>query len=158
MDPGANAAAARVFADVLAEFAFLFGDPVPAAELPPLQGKGWLACLPFRGELAGSLAFGVPEGLALQIAANTLGMEPADPEVSRKAPDAIREVASVMGGHLASALAASAGAVELSPPAVFPMEIADWERLRADPATQCFAVNEQPALLRVDLARGGRST
>jgi len=158
MDPGHNASAARVFADVLAEFAFLFGDAVPAVELPRLQGKGYLACLPITGDAEGSLAIGMPEELALRIAANTLGMEPSDPEVSRKAPDAIREIASVMGGHLVSALSASAGALELSPPAVFPLEIADWERLRADPATQCFAVDEHPALLRVDLAPGGRST
>ena len=34
-----DAAAARIFEDVLANFAFLFGESRPAAELPRLEGR-----------------------------------------------------------------------------------------------------------------------
>jgi hypothetical protein len=63
-----------------------------------------------------------------------------------------------MGGHLATSLAGAAGAVELSPPHLVALEAAEWERLSADPETQCYAVNEQPVLLRVELKRGGATT
>ncbi|HEV3028249.1 MAG TPA: chemotaxis protein CheX [Planctomycetota bacterium] len=158
MDPGLSAAAARIFADVLGEFAFLFGDPVPASELPPLSGKGYLASLPFHGEVQGRVSFVVPEGLALEIAANTLGIERTEPEASRRAQDAIKEVASVLGGHLAGAMGRPSQAVELSPPELSGLENSEWERLRFDPATQCFAVNEYPAMLRVEILPEGRST
>ncbi|HLY72481.1 MAG TPA: chemotaxis protein CheX [Planctomycetota bacterium] len=150
MDPGLSEAAARVFAEVLGEFAFLFGDPVPAAELPALVGKGYLACLPFHGGAEGRVSFGVSEALALEIAANTLGVELAEPEASRRAPDAVKEVASVLGGRLAGTIGRPSHPVDLSPPELFRLEILEWERLRVDPGTQCFAVNEHPALLRVE--------
>ncbi|HVR87387.1 MAG TPA: chemotaxis protein CheX [Planctomycetota bacterium] len=157
MDPGLSAAAARIFADVLGEFAFLFGDPVPASELPPLSGRGYLACLPFHGGLEGRISFVVPEDLALEIAANTLGIERTEPEASRRAQDAIKEVASVLGGHLVGVLGRPAEAVELSPPELFGLEVSEWERLRFDPGTQCFAVNEHPAMLRVEILPEGRT-
>jgi chemotaxis protein CheY-P-specific phosphatase CheC len=157
MDPGLSVEASRIFAEVLGEFAFLFGDPVPANELPPLSGKGYRACLPFHGGIRGRVSFLVPEGLALEIAANTLGLERTEEESSRRAQDAIKEVASVLGGHLAGAMGRPADAVQLSPPELFGIEAAEWERLRLAPGTQCFAVNEYPAMLRLELLPEGRS-
>src|SRR5579864_5294322 len=125
MDPGLSAAAARVFAEVLGEFAFLFGDPVPAGELPPLAGEGYLACLPFHGGAEGRVSFGVSEGLALEIAANTLGIEPSEPEASRRASDAIKEVASVMGGRLAGVIGRPSEPVDLAPPELFRLEASE---------------------------------
>jgi CheY-specific phosphatase CheX len=157
MDPRHSETVSRVFSDVLADFAFMFGDPVDPQELPALEGKGYLACLPFRGEVAGSIAFAVPESLAVEIAANTLGLERADLEASRRAEDAVKEVASVLGGHVVTAVAGPAARVDLSPPALFPLELSDWDRLRLDPSTQGFSVNDRPVLLRVQLEAGGGS-
>jgi hypothetical protein len=145
MNSGRELAAVRIFEDVLANFAFLFGEPRSSGDLPGLAGRGYLACLPFRATDADCLAIGVPEALALEIAANTLGVESADPGGAR---DAVMEVASVMGGHLATALEASGPAVTVFPPQIFPLDGEDWERLRNDPATRCYAVGEHPVLLR----------
>jgi chemotaxis protein CheY-P-specific phosphatase CheC len=155
MNPPLSAAALRVFSKVLADFAFLFGDAVAPEELPVLEGRGYLACLPFRGGLEGSVAVVVSEGLAVEMAANMLGREPGDPEAVRGAQDAVRELASVIGGQLVTALAEPGLDVEFSPPVLFVLEDADWQRLRQDPQTQCFDVNALPAMLRVVVNREG---
>jgi hypothetical protein len=155
MDPRVSATAARVFSELLAEFAFLFGDAVAPGELPPPEGRIFLAWMTLRGRLEGCAAVAVPEALAVEIAASTLGRESADPEAVRRGEDAVRELASILGGHLATALAEPGADVELTPPAVTPLDAAEWDRLRGDPETQCFAVDDRPVLLRVALQREG---
>lgn len=151
MNAGPDAAAVRIFAEVLADFAFLFGELRTSEELPELQGKAYLAFLPFRGTVTGSLSLSVPEDLAALIAANSLGVEPADAEVPAQAQDAVREVASVIGGHLATAFGMPDAPVTLFPPQILPMEAEDWELLRTHPATRCFSVSDRPVLVRLDL-------
>jgi chemotaxis protein CheY-P-specific phosphatase CheC len=151
MNAGPDAAAVRIFAEVLSEFAFLFGELKSPGEIPELQGKAYLAFLPFRGSVAGALSLCVPADLAVDVAANTLGMEPADPTVPAQAQDAVREVASVVGGYLATALESPEAPVTLFPPQILPMNAEDWDRLRRDPGTRCFAVDDRPVLFRVDL-------
>jgi len=157
MNPKHSAAVTRVFAEVLADFAFVFGDPVSPEVLGVLEGKGLLARLPFRGDVEGSVALAVSQRLAVEIAANTLGVESADPEATRRAEDAVKEVASVLGGHLVGTIAGPTANVAFAPPELSVLQPADWERLRRDPATQCFLLNERPAMLRVDLAGEGAS-
>src|SRR5689334_6912567 len=128
MNAGPETAAVRIFADVLSEFAFLFGELRSPAELPALRGNAYLAFLPFRGAVAGALSLCVPADLAVDVAANTLGMEPADPAVPAQAQDAVREVASVIGGHLATALETPEASVTLFPPQILPMTAEDWDR------------------------------
>ena len=158
MDSGRDAAAVRIFEDVLVRFAFLFGELRSAEDLPALEGQAWLACLPFRASGAGCLAVGVPEALAREIAANSLGVDPRDPDVPRRAQDAMKEVASVMGGHLAEALERPESPVTLFPPQIFPLIREDWNRLRTDPSTRCFSVNQHPVLFRVGPDLGGATT
>jgi len=157
MNPKHSAAVTRVFAEVLADFAFVFGDPVSPDLLGVLEGNGLLARLPFRGDLEGSVALAVSRCLAVEIAANTLGIESSDPEATRRAEDAVKEVASVLGGHLVGTIAGPTANVAFAPPELSVLQPADWERLRRDPATQCFLLNERPAMLRVDLAGEGAS-
>jgi chemotaxis protein CheY-P-specific phosphatase CheC len=157
MNPQVNSAASRVFSKVLAEFAFLFGDAVAPGELPACDGHGYLACLPFRGALEGSVAIVVSETLAVEMAASTLGREPGDPEAAQRAQDVVRELASIIGGQLVTALAEPGTDVEFSPPVLFALQDEDWERLRQDSQTQCFDVNAHPAMLRVVLNREGVS-
>lgn len=149
-----DAAAARIFEDVLANFAFLFGESRLAGELPCLEGAGLLARLPFRAPEMGSIVLAVPEGLAIEIAANSVGTDPADPEVSSRAPDALKEVVSVMGGHLAGALEGCGTEVTLFPPQIYPLRFEEWDRLRTDPETRCFIVRELPVLLRLGSGPG----
>lgn len=147
MDPRIDSEAGRLFPRVLADFAYLFGDPVSPIELPGLTGRGFLARLPFRAVTWGSLQVAVPEALALDIAANTLGTEPGDPEAARRSEDAVRELVSILGGHLASSFG---GKLELAPPELSLLDRLDWERIRLNLGTRCFSVDSRPALLRVD--------
>ncbi len=155
MNFGRELAAVRIFEEILPKFTFLFGEPRTPGELPELIGRGCLACVPFTAPTAGCLAFAVPEALALEIAANTLGVDPAHPDAAGRAQDAVKEVASVMGGHLASAMETPDVSVALFPPQFFSLERGDWDRLRNDPATRCFAVDQHPVLLRVGPEMGG---
>jgi hypothetical protein len=154
MKSGHELAAVRIFEDVLANFAFLYGESRPARELPGLTGPGLLACLPFRAPDAACIALGVPERLAVEIAANSLGVDSAAPEVRLRAADALMEVASVMGGHLAGALEGAGEAVTLFPPKIFPLTPEDWDRLRIDPDTRGFTVNDHPVLFRLGSGPG----
>lgn len=154
METGTETVAARIFVEVLADFAFVFGSPQPPAELPGLDGQGYLARLPFRGGATGSFSLGVPELLALEIAANTLGVDPADPSVVDKAVDAVKEVVSVLGGHLADQFERPGAKVLLSPPQLYPLDRMEWNRLRADAATRCFVVDGHPVLFRMEMNPG----
>jgi hypothetical protein len=153
METRRSQAAVRVFAEVFAEFAFLFGDPVPREKLPALEGPGYLATMAFGGPILGGVTLGLPERLALEIAANTLGLDPSDLKVKSSAQDAVREVASVLGGHLASSFAGTSSDVALYPPRLVPLEESVWERLCDDSSTLCFAVNGCPVLFRVEFRR-----
>ena len=158
MNRDASDEALRVFSKVFADFAFLFGDPVAREELAPPDGRLLLASLPFQGQVLGAIEIGVPEVLAFEIAANTLGVDPGDPQVAAKAPDALKEVASVMGGHLATTFAGTGTSVALSPPRLQSLDEAQWDELRADGSTLCFSMNDHPVLFRFACARGGSST
>ncbi len=154
VDAAQVAAATRVFLQVLSESAFLFGEPVTPEELPQLEGAALLASVPFGGGSVGKLALAVPERLAEEIAANTLGVTPADPEVRLKTEDSVRELASIMGGHLAGAADEPDGALTFAPPRITRLERPDWDLLRRDPAARCFTVNDQPVLFRAVLESG----
>lgn len=149
VDAAQMAAATRVFLQVLSESAFLFGEPVSPEDLPELEGAALLAGVPIGGRSEGRLALAVPERLAEEIAANTLGVAPGDPEGRSKAEDAVRELASIMGGHLAGAADEADGGLTFAPPRLTRLERSDWDLLRRDPAARCFTVNAQPVLFRV---------
>jgi len=157
MNPSLKDLAVRVFSEVFEDFTFLFGDPVPAEELPGLRGPCVMASLPFSGPVSGAVELGVPLPLAMEIAASTLGKEAGDPELAGKAQDAVREVASVLGGHLASTFAGRDADLTLSPPRLAPLGASDWERLQTDPETLCFRVNSYPVLYRVELRWEGEA-
>lgn len=158
MNPSGEDLLVRVFSEVLEDFAFLYGDRVPAEKLPAFEGAGYLAMLPFRGVASGGVTVGMPGSLAREIAASSLGLDGADPAAERLAGDAVREVASVLGGHLASSLAGPGSAVSFSPPRLSVLGGEEWDRLLRDPGTLGFCVNVQPVLFRLDLEPKGGTT
>jgi len=146
---------ARVFLSVLSDTAFVFGDPVESAPLPRPDGRAFAAVLSFRGETTGSITIAVPHDLAEVVAANTLGVSPGHPEAVRYSEDAVRELASILAGHLVASLSGSASKVRLAPPKIRVLEDGEWTRLQSDRRTQTFAVNDRPALFQVVLDTGG---
>src|SRR5262245_38937344 len=109
---------ARVFLGILSDAAFVFGDPMESAPLPRLEGRALAAVLSFQGETAGSITIAVPQDLAVIVAANTLGVSPGNPEAVQRSEDAVKELASILAGHLVASLSGSASKVKLAPPRI----------------------------------------
>ena len=139
----------RLFADVLAEYAFLCAESRAAAELPGILSDGWIARMEIRGTLRWDVALAVPRELAVELASNALGVEPGDPEAMVRAGDAVREVAGLLGGHLASTFPDMA----LTPPELAPLPPEAWSALRDDVRVQGFSIGDSCALLRMGVSR-----
>lgn len=83
---------------VLAEAAFVAVEPAdePAAWPSPL----YEAEIHFESIRGGSLRLLAPAACATELAANMLGVDPADPEAESHGRDALAELVNVLGGSL----------------------------------------------------------
>ncbi len=112
----ASADLTAVLGDVLGNLAFMVGEEVPAdlsAGTVWLQGE-----LRYRGPVAGVLRCWCTRALAIQLAANLLGVEPEAGQAQLAAEDALGEFLNVLGGQLVTARYGSEPVIALSIPTV----------------------------------------
>jgi CheY-specific phosphatase CheX len=147
-------ALATTFINVVEKLTFMFGEPVAMHEVEQ-RAEPWVeARMAFQGEVNGSLAVIVPESLQPEIAANILGLDPADLAPPEMLADALREMLNVVCGHVIMALAGSAADFRLQTPShqVLPAErlVELWDH----PDTTGFLLDDEPMLLHLELNRG----
>lgn len=105
-----------VLSDVLGNLAFMIGEEGPAdlsAGTVWLQGE-----VQYRGPVEGALRCWCTRALAIQLAANLLGVEPEAGEAQLSAEDALGEFLNVLGGQLVTARYGSEPVFALSIPTV----------------------------------------
>jgi chemotaxis protein CheY-P-specific phosphatase CheC len=137
----------EVFGKVLEKQVFLFAEELDLDELP--AGGDWVeARMAFHGPFEGSLSLALPKEAEAEIAANFLGMDADDPEVSKCAEDSLKEILNVVCGHMLTALAGEEPVFDLSIPKVHALSEANRDALAALPDSLGFDMEGRPAVLR----------
>lgn len=139
-----------VMADVLEQFAFMFLAPVESGELP-LRGREFLhAGIQFSGPFSGWLSVYASPSFCLQLAANVLGMEPAEltPE---HAEDALRELVNVACGELLVALAGRKTIFDLSVPVLERITVTECRAVMKRADALGVMVDDEPMIIAAGL-------
>ncbi len=136
------------FCDVLEKLAFAFAEPVAKDELPDCSGENVRVDVAFTGGMRGDLGIAVPRRLCDEMAANILGLEPDSVIESDQALDAVKEVASVVCGHVLTAVAGEEPVFDLSVPTARPLDEEGWVTLLDCDDCLAFMVDDSPVLVR----------
>jgi|JI10StandDraft_1071094.scaffolds.fasta_scaffold499267_3 CheY-specific phosphatase CheX len=98
----------RLTAIALERTAFLMAesaDPPSGSDLPgrlsePLPAATCFARIDYRGPERGEVFLAASDGFARKLAAGLLGADPDSPDAEGAGPDALRELANIVGGSL----------------------------------------------------------
>jgi len=112
-----------ILSEVLANMAFMFGEPVAGEALPE---PDWFECsIGYHGPQLGRLTLRCPQAFAVLLAANLLGLDPASPDLAGQIEDTVKELLNVICGQTVTALYGRVSA--------FDLEIPCMQRLAAPP-------------------------
>jgi hypothetical protein len=92
--------------------------------------------------------------MAKEIAANVLGVDPADPIAEAHYRDSLGELLNVACGHMLSALFGDTEVFELSPPRPFSLTASETAKLARRRGCMAFSVDGRRAFLNVDILDG----
>jgi CheY-specific phosphatase CheX len=142
-NPAARPSLAAVLTDVLADLAFMVSDDQPAA--PAVEAAGLSGEIRYRGPVRGTLQCWCPRALAVQLAANLLGIETEEDCAQLAAEDALREFLNVVCGQLVTAFYGTVPVFALDLPVV---RVCDRipEPPAADPSAACLWLSGQPLI------------
>lgn len=141
------------FRNAVEQFAYMFAEPYEIAAPPPSPGPCLMAEMSYVGPISGTLTMVIPESLCPAIAANALGLDPDEDDVTAGAHDAIKELLNITCGQMLTALAGEEPVFDLTIPIISPFDIFDWEEHCAKPNTVIVLVDDEPALVHL-AARG----
>ncbi|MDD2237994.1 MAG: chemotaxis protein CheX, partial [Kiritimatiellae bacterium] len=113
----------------------------------PFRGRMFLhAEIEFSGPFSGRLSLVASPSFCSLLAANVLGMEPAELTVEH-AEDALRELVNVICGELLVALAGKAVIFDLSAPVLKRISAADAQAVAVLPESLAVIVDEEPLII-----------
>ncbi len=135
--------------NVLEQFAFMFCEPVPIAELPRPQEDLMHASMGFKGAVTGALELVAPVEFARQLAANALGIDEEDEQMDA-AGDALRELLNMLCGQLLTTLGGAEPVFDLTIPEVVSCGLEAWDGMADDETTVSLLVDDLPVLLSVE--------
>ncbi len=102
MTPPTSELLTEVLGQVLQDAAFMFAEP--ADEPEAWEGPVLAASLAFEATVGGSLRLIAGERACVELAANMLGVDPADPEAAGSGAAALGELCNVVGGAFVTRL------------------------------------------------------
>jgi len=146
---------AEAFPKLLAGFGMVFCEPSdPRDPAPPWEPALGARAL-FHGSHRGVFEILVPFSVASEIASNVLGIDVQEP-AGMSSRDAVRELASVVSGHLASLLALPNSGCRPSVPEVRVLDADSWQSVLGADGTQVFMIDGRPMLVRLSVEGGSR--
>jgi chemotaxis protein CheY-P-specific phosphatase CheC len=137
---------------VLEKQAFLFAEAVEKDDLSAPEGDLVEGRIAFRGDATGTLVVIVPAAMCPLIAANVLGIEAEDAQAAEQGLDAFKEVLNVLCGHIVTDLLGKDKACDLTPPEATACSVERWIEFLNDPSVETFVIDEQPMLVRLEIA------
>jgi chemotaxis protein CheY-P-specific phosphatase CheC len=136
------------FLEVLANYAFLFGDRVDTASLVADEDTDFIhAWIDILSNDKSHLGVVVPMELARAISANVLGVDNEDPLAHDRAEDAVKEMINVLCGHLRTLLTHEGGLFEAAIPCIQRISVLEWIKIRNSKDSLAFMIEENPLLL-----------
>ena len=139
--------------EVLEKQAFVFAEEVAVDDIPEQAGVMLHAWISFSGPFSGTLRFYAPESMCCEIAANFLGVEPDEPGITEKAPDAMKEMLNVICGNFLTAAAGDGPVFDLTVPQANPVTQEEWKRVLSDPAVMSYLAEDHVVLCRLELEK-----
>lgn len=100
-----TAAIAGAVIRVAEESLFTWAEPAAADAAPWPDGPWWTATVAFTGPIAGRVALALPDGLARDLLASFLGLEPGEPVADTALADFLGEFANMSCGAWLTGLA-----------------------------------------------------
>ena len=146
---------AQAFPSLLEKFALMFCEIGDRQGLRPGSAPALGARSLLHGSLRGTFELAMPVTLAAEVAANVLGSDVSDP-ASLESREAVRELASVVSGHLATLLSPTGPACRPSVPEVRVLDGGAWMALLGAEGSQVFMVDDRPMILRLAVERTPR--
>ncbi len=137
------------FCEIAENLAFMFGELAEEDEIADSPDACVSVEMGFVGPFTGTITMAVPVEMCAEITANVLGIDPDDDIVADKPWDALKELLNVTCGHVLTSLAGDEPIFDLTVPQVTQIDEAIWHRMRDEPGTAAFIVDENPVLLKL---------
>ncbi len=139
-----------IFGPVLETFAFVYPEPIEAADVPDAGEDLVRATITFGGAVSGTMSISAPADLCTELAANIMGIELDDPDAHLRGADTLGEIANIAAGHLATHVEPDIH-THLHPPVITRLQRGDWNHALADGTTRIYLVEDRPVLVSVAL-------
>ncbi len=139
-----------VLGPVLETFAYVYPEPIEAADAPEPGEHLLRATITFSGAASGTMSISAPADLCTELAANILGTDINDPDARQRGADTLGEIANIAAGHLATHVEPDVH-TDLHPPVIIRLERAEWDRALADGSTRVYLVEDRPVLVTLGL-------
>jgi len=131
--------------EALQTFAFVAAEP-PQGPVPAPAAAD-LYTLRFQGADSGELQLAAPRAFGCLMAANMLGLEPADAEAAERAQDVIKELCNIITGLWLSRRA-TVYVPEMGLPSA--SALPDWDRFAALPGSFTILAEGFPLAARIE--------
>jgi CheY-specific phosphatase CheX len=110
--------------------------------------RGLAAQIEFAGPVSGTLMIAAPRALCADLTADLLALD-ADEVADEQTADALKELANIICGQLATALCGEEPVVRLSIPQVFPLGAGGWRELAQRGGGVHLLVEDRPMVLNL---------
>ncbi len=141
----------QTFADIMENLAFMFVDSEEKDKIENSSENNLRASISFSGYIDGYLEIVASTKLCRTLAANMLGIEVEDKETEKQAGDALKEALNTICGRLLTEIAGEDPIFNLSTPKTDTINLEAWNKIKANKNTLCFRIDEQPAMLMLDV-------
>ncbi|MFP4458833.1 MAG: chemotaxis protein CheX [Candidatus Zixiibacteriota bacterium] len=147
MSKDKNEILSNVFCSVLEMQAFMFAEPAEAEDLPREVNDCVMTKIGYNGDQNGIIEMAVPSDMALELAANILGMELDDEFAKQKANDALKELLNIICGNVITDLHGTKADISPTIPEIETLSAQEWKDIM-DKNSLYFIVDEIPVILR----------
>ncbi len=141
--------------DVLEQFAFMFCESDDEKLFRDCQGPFLHVSITFSrgGRESGQAALSLtaPESMAVELAGNILGLDPAEVDADA-GPDALKELINVVCGEVIPKLYGNKEVFDLTVPSLCRIDSGKWNELVADPDNLRLWVDDRPMLAMLTVA------
>ncbi len=129
--------------ETLEEAAFIFTELADEEQPQWSEDTVTETRLSFSGEASGTMMMAATSEPLVEMAANLLGAEPDDPDVSSKKSDAFGEMLNIIGGVLVEAWFGSEAEVQLDVPKMRTLSVKEYEKGLSESMVNASLVTEE---------------
>lgn len=138
----------EVLGKVLQDMAMMFVDPAALADVDSPEEELFESAVDFRGGGEGTVTLLAPKAVALEVAANYLGIDEADVDLEM-AIDAMKELANVTTGQLLTKAVGDRAVFDLCPPTAVVVPSERWNEVGRSERVAVMLADDAPVMASV---------